>query len=878
MSDTAAPHGAPARRAYRHRWLLVPLCLAAGAPAAAFDHDAFLALDRAALRAAEARLSDLDEDGLRKLLAAPTGREVQYLLHRHRTLHAEMSRPPLQSRLPDGSVWIDHPQASTLFSRIVADADGQPVLECGGYHDALAAQLAKAGFDLAADRESGTASATPVPAATAAMSKAIGPVLTAVYVDSPGFGFNDPRPVAPAPGNPETTLGGQRKRALQAALDIWATRLDSDVPIRVQASFEDLGCGEGNFAGFGGPQGVYANFPGAPLADINYPAALAAALAGQRLSVATPEIRIRLNNRIDEEACFDSIPAGYWYGLSLDAPPAVETFSFLGLVVHEIAHGLGFLTLANQSTGNFGGNPPRPDIYSTFLYSVSLQRTWPQMSAAQRRDSATNEPDLVWSGPRVQSAATAFLRPPGEIRVQPAVAGATRFPAYVQGFSAPELDPAGLTAPFSVADNDIDDPPDPARARTDACQPLQNQATGQVVLATRGTCFFSVKWQHAADAGAAALLVADNVAESEAGNIARNRALALSNRLPIPIWSVSQEVGTALLAQPPADITLGFDETLPLLGTNAGRVVMEGSSDSSASNVSHFSRSLFPASVMASSSAGGHVSLPDLVTDLFRDLGWPDGAAKRAQYTGSWYDPARSGEGCQLNLEGDENTFILACFMYLDGEQVWVTDATTLDGDVLDFLNVTITRGTGYGTAFDPADVERIPWGRIQLRATDCNRLYASFLPRLAPYREFAIPMTRVIPGNCQTPVSGQPDRRFSGAFYDQSRSGEGIQITQEADGETLALTWYTYFEGEQFWATGAARREGERAVFDSVITTRGGDYGPGLDPDAVQRIPFGAITVDRIDCRRMRVRIDPVLPGFEASDRELVQLLPRAC
>src|SRR6185503_14585980 len=75
--------------------------------------------------------------------------------------------------------------------------------------------------------------------------------------DGPNEGFNDPTPAAPVGGNPGTTLGAQRLFAFQFAANIWGATLDSNVPVRIQASFDPLGPG---ILGAAGATFVFRNF------------------------------------------------------------------------------------------------------------------------------------------------------------------------------------------------------------------------------------------------------------------------------------------------------------------------------------------------------------------------------------------------------------------------------------------------------------------------------------------------------------------------------------------------------------------------------------------------------------------------------------------
>ena len=60
----------------------------------------------------------------------------------------------------------------------------------------------------------------------------------------------------------------------------------------------------------------------------------------------------------------------------------------LGIVLHEILHGLGFLSLVDSSTGEVLQN--RNDIFMTFLEDHTTGLTWGNMTDNQRANSATD--------------------------------------------------------------------------------------------------------------------------------------------------------------------------------------------------------------------------------------------------------------------------------------------------------------------------------------------------------------------------------------------------------------------------------------------------------------------------------------------------------
>lgn len=88
--------------------------------------------------------------------------------------------------------------------------------------------------------------------------------------------------------------------------------------------------------------------------------------------------------------------------------------------------------------------------------------------------------------------------------------------------------------------------------------------------------------------------------------------------------------------------------------------------------------------------------------------------------SGSWYVPTRAGEGWLLE-DLDGGLSLLTWFTYTpDGEQAWVTGAGVREGARL-VVDLVQPRGTRWGTGFDPAAVERTPWGRIEIDFASCT-------------------------------------------------------------------------------------------------------------------------------------------------------------
>jgi hypothetical protein len=147
--------------------------------------------------------------------------------------------------------------------------------------------------------------------------------------------------------------------AFQYALNIWGTRLNSPVPIRMWAEFANL---PGNTLGKAGAEFIWANFTGAPFPDTWYVDAIADKAAGSDLD---PD-----PTAFDIGAQFDSTPGAIWY-FGTDAHPPAGTVDFVSVVLHELGHGLGFAGSAfvHNGLGYWGVDPDSmPGVYWPYSY------------------------------------------------------------------------------------------------------------------------------------------------------------------------------------------------------------------------------------------------------------------------------------------------------------------------------------------------------------------------------------------------------------------------------------------------------------------------------------------------------------------------------
>lgn len=215
-----------------------------------------------------------------------------------------------------------------------------------------------------------------------------------------GVGFNETTAAAPVGGNTGTTIGQQRLIAFQFAADIWGQRVMSAVPIRVGAQFSSLSCNASSAVlGSAGPTTGYRDFAGAPVAGTYYATALANALAGSDLDNTIDDITANFNKDIGTTNCLSGL--GWYY--ELDGKNPAGTIDFVSVLIHEMGHGLGFLTFVNLATGAKANG--FDDAYMRYLENHGATPSdYPSMSNAQRVAASINTGNLHFTGPNVVAA------------------------------------------------------------------------------------------------------------------------------------------------------------------------------------------------------------------------------------------------------------------------------------------------------------------------------------------------------------------------------------------------------------------------------------------------------------------------------------------
>jgi hypothetical protein len=173
------------------------------------------------------------------------------------------------------------------------------------------------------------------------------------------------------------------KKDFQAAVDIWAANFSSDAPITIDASW-------GRSASIGvlgsaRPGNYYSGFDGAPDQSLWYPSALANALAGKDLDPQTPEMVIQVNSVAN-------------WNTRNDGAPRANEYDLQSVFLHEMGHGLGFLSTDSFDQFFGYGTIEQPTPYNAYAQLPDGRRLSDLPSPSIELGKALTS-TLVWAGP-----------------------------------------------------------------------------------------------------------------------------------------------------------------------------------------------------------------------------------------------------------------------------------------------------------------------------------------------------------------------------------------------------------------------------------------------------------------------------------------------
>lgn len=250
--------------------------------------------------------------------------------------------------------------------------------------------------------------------------------------------------------------------------------------------------------------------------------------------------------------------------------------------------------------------------------------------------------------------------------------------------------------------------------------------------------------------------------------------------------------------------------------------------------------------------------------------GTPAFNANQFGVTGSWYNPATSGQGLEIEVLPDyaapgKGVLFAGWFTYdegMHGEQRWYTLQGTVDSASA-AIPLEIFQAVG-GSFNTWPTVSATNVGSASLTFTDCTHATLRYTFTRGSDRTGVIPLTRLsTPTSCgQAGDNGVTGTDFflSGAWYNAATSGQGLVLDISPTQTTLFGAWYTYALNGWGIAGGTSQRwftlqinnyvPGSRSVANvPIYAPKGGIFD---DPISIMNTQVGIADISFASCRAM--------------------------
>ena len=243
--------------------------------------------------------------------------------------------------------------------------------------------------------------------------------------------------------------------------------------------------------------------------------------------------------------------------------------------------------------------------------------------------------------------------------------------------------------------------------------------------------------------------------------------------------------------------------------------------------------------------------------------------------TASWYDPARNGEGYVVQILKN-NAALMYWFTYdSEGAQDWYIAKGDIRGNRLVFPELLRVSGGEFGPGFDPDKITSESVGSASFVWSNCDEAEVRYQIGTQHEHIKLSRLTNVLGVDCgaDTLLPPEPVEQYlSGSWYDPSHNGEGY-IVEVLDADRVLVFWFSYGpDGNRRWFFNTGEIRNGKLVFDDLLTTYGGIFGPQFDPDSVETQTWGTLELD-LDCEKGTASYNSSEDGFGAGTLNLVRL-----
>lgn len=243
-------------------------------------------------------------------------------------------------------------------------------------------------------------------------------------------------------------------------------------------------------------------------------------------------------------------------------------------------------------------------------------------------------------------------------------------------------------------------------------------------------------------------------------------------------------------------------------------------------------------------------------------------------FSGLWFNPDENGHGLQLEQIESNGTKAInfSWFAYHQGKPFWLVGIAPLEGQNAR-IPVSFTRGTGFGGAFNSADVEVIPWGFVDLELND-ERLNLAWETNHPDFVDGQMQMQRLAVIKAVSVKADVLNSCHSGSWYNPSENGHGffVDVVKVADETQMTLAWYHYLEGKQNWVVAQGPVFGNLAQLTGY-SGNGGLFPPNFESTQVALSEWGYLQFEMLSQSKANISWTGTSAAFPPGELMLEKL-----
>lgn len=258
--------------------------------------------------------------------------------------------------------------------------------------------------------------------------------------------------------------------------------------------------------------------------------------------------------------------------------------------------------------------------------------------------------------------------------------------------------------------------------------------------------------------------------------------------------------------------------------------------------------------------------------------------------SGSYFDPERDGEGINLMLLEDGSALFYWFTYDHQGDQHWRIGQADASGKFVEFPVLYQARGRfGFGhskrithhgglSTLGHARIDALADGGLGILFGHRYPVILTPPPGSQPdigVTELRLdyqPLSRLAGTRCD---NQHPQQGLSGPWFSPEREGEGFVLEVTENGNALVY-WYTYqpgASGEQAWMIGTGQFDGMELVIDPLYQPVGGGFWLNFDPDGVDLVPWGRLSLSFDDELNGQIEYASELPLYDSGSYSIQRL-----